>query len=63
MRLRILCQEHLHMKFGNSRRETQARKPLENEKYETWFYDEKTCLHMVKVSFLIAKIAICKRLS
>ena len=43
------------MKFGNSRRETQARKQLENEKYETWFHDEKTRLHRAEVSFLIAK--------
>ena len=49
------------MKLGNSRRETQARKSLENEKYETWFHDEKTRLHMAEVSFLIAKTAMCIR--
>ena len=57
---RFSCQERLHMKFGNSRRETQARKPLENEKCETWFHGEKTRLHMAEVSFLIAKTAMCK---
>ena len=58
---RFSCQERLHKTFGNSRRETQARKLLENEKCETWFHEEKTRLHMAEVSFLIAKIALCKR--
>ena len=35
---RFSYQERLHMKFGNLRREIQARKPLENENYETWFH-------------------------
>ena len=43
---RFSCQKSLHMKFGDSRRETQARKPLENEKYEIWLHNEKTRLHM-----------------
>ena len=59
--MRFSCQERLHTKFGNSRRETQARKPLKNEKYETWFHGEKTRLLMAEVSFLIAKTAMCKR--
>ena len=58
---RFSYQERLHEKFGNSRRETQARKPLENEKYETLFHDEKTWLHMAEVSFLIVKTAMSKR--
>ena len=58
---RFSYQERLHMKFGKWRHETQARKPLENEKYETWFHDKKTRLHMAEVSFLIAKTAMCKR--
>ena len=58
---RFSCQEHLHTKFGNWRCETQARKPRENQKHETWFHDEKTRLHMAEVSFLIAKTAMCKR--
>ena len=49
------------MKFVNSRRETQTRKPLENEYYETWFHDEKTRLHMAEDSFLITKTAMRKR--
>ena len=53
--------ERLHNRFSNSRRKTQARKPLEKEKYETWFHDETSCLHMAEVSFLIAKTTMCKR--
>ena len=55
---RFSCQERLDKKFGDSRRKTQARKPLENEKYETWFHDEKTRLRMAEISFLIAKTAM-----
>ena len=58
---RFSCQERLDIKFGNSRRETQARKQLENEKYETWFHDEKTRLRGAEVSFLIAKTVMRKR--
>ena len=55
--------ERLHKKLGNSKRKTQqARKPLDNEKYETWFHDEKSRLLMSEVSFLTAKIALCKRI-
>ena len=57
----FLCQKLLRKKFGNSRRETQVRKPLKNKTYEAWFNDEKTRLHMVEVSFLIAIAAKCKR--
>ena len=49
------------MIFVNSRREIQAQKPLKNDKYETWFHDEKTRLHMAEVSFLIAKTTMCER--
>ena len=59
---RFSCQERLYKKFGKSRRETQARKPPENEKYETWFHDEKTRLHLAEVSLLIAKTAMSKRI-
>ena len=61
MRSKFSCQERLDQKFGNSRGETQARKPLENEKYETWFHDDKTRLQIAEVSFLIAKIAMNER--
>ena len=60
--IEVSCQERLYMKFGKSRRETQARKPLENEKYETWFHVEKTRLHMAAVSLLIAKTAMSIRI-
>ena len=59
--IEVFVSERLQYKFGNLRRETQARKPLEKEKYETWFHDEKSDLHMAEVSFLIAKTAMRKR--
>ena len=42
---------------GNSSDETQARTPLEKEKYETRFHNAKTRLGEADVSFLIAKTA------
>ena len=53
--------ERLCNRFRNSRREAQARKQLEKEKHKTWFYNEKTRLHLAEVSFLVAKTAMCKR--
>ena len=58
---RFLCQERLDKKFGNSKRETQAWKTLENEKYETWFHDERTRLHVAEVSLSISKTVMRKR--
>ena len=59
--IEVFVSERLHNRFCNSRRETQARKPLEKVKHETWFHDKKTHLDMAEVSFLVAKTAIGKR--
>ena len=59
--IKVFVSERLLNKFGYSRRETQARKTLEKEKYETCFHDAKTSLHMAEVSFLVVKTAMCKR--
>ena len=57
--IEVFVSERLHDRFRNSRRETQARKPLEKVNHETWFHDEETRLHMAQVSFLVAKTAMC----